>query len=117
MNAVSAFSSVFVGSAAALGAYAGRDVLGNGFAWIERDVGDKLRALRIAPRSLRQMLVAWLLAIGGIFLVLGLAVQSPLLPLAICAVLACLPWYVVRRLAQRRRLAIEDQLADAMVSF
>jgi tight adherence protein B len=39
------------------------------------------------------------------------------LALLICAIGACLPWYVVRRLAERRRLAIEDQLADAMVSF
>ena len=28
-----------------------------------------------------------------------------------------LPWYIVRRLAQRRRQMIEDQLADAMVSL
>jgi tight adherence protein B len=117
MNATPLLSSLLFGSAAALGVYAGKGTLGSAFAWIEHDVGDKLRALRIAPRRLRRMLVAWLVTIGGIFLSLGIVLQSPLLALAICAVLACLPWYVVRRLAERRRLAIEDQLADAMVSF
>ena len=31
--------------------------------------------------------------------------------------LVSLPWYVLRRLAEKRRLLIEDQLADAMVSL
>lgn len=110
-------SSLLVGLATATGAYAGRDWLANGFAWIERDVGDKLRALRIAPRSLRRLLALWLVALGSIFVVLGLVLQSPVPALAILAILAALPWYVVRRLAERRRLQIEDQLADSMVSF
>src|SRR3954451_13499818 len=117
MTAVPLFTSLLFGSAAALGAYAGRDTLGQGFRWIEDDVGDKLRALRIAPRRLRRMLIAWLVTIGSIFLILGIVLQSPLLALAICSLIATLPWYIIRRLAERRRLAIEDQLADAMVSF
>src|SRR5262245_26204133 len=117
MNAAPFFSSLLFGSAVGLSAYAGRDVLWMGFEWIERDVGDKLRALRIAPRSLPRLLVGWMVGIAAIFLVLGVVLESPLLALLICAIVACLPWYVVRRLAERRRLAIEDQLADAMVSF
>src|SRR5262245_3174250 len=96
MNAAPLLSTVLFGSAVSLGVYAGQDVLGSGFLWIERDVGDKLRALRIAPRSLRRLLIAWLVTIGSIFLILGIVLQSPLLALAICAVLACLPWYLVR---------------------
>src|SRR5258708_4603271 len=114
MNATALLSSLLFGSAAALGAYAGRDTLGHTFLWIEHDVGDKLRALRIASRGLRRMLIAWLVAIGSIFLSLGVVLQSPLLALAICALIAALPWYIIRRLAERRRVAIEDQLADAM---
>jgi len=117
MNAAPLISSLLFGSAVGLSAYAGRDVLWMGFGWIERDVGDKLRALRIAPRSLPRLLIGWIVGIVAIFLVLGLALESPLLALLICALVACLPWYVVRRLAERRRLAIEDQLADSMVSF
>jgi tight adherence protein B len=110
-------SSLVVGSAAGFSAFAGRDLLARGFAWIEQDVADKLRALRMVPRSLRRLLVVWLITIGSIFAVLGVVLGSPLLALAMCTILACLPWYVVRRLAQRRRQQIEDQLADAMVSF
>ena len=117
MTAIPFLSSLLFGSAAALGAYAGRDTLGNGFAWMERDVGDKLRGLRIATRRVRRLLIAWLVAIASIFLSLGVVLQSPLLALAICALIAALPWYIIRRLAERRRVAIEDQLADAMVSF
>jgi tight adherence protein B len=39
------------------------------------------------------------------------------LGLAVCALLICLPWYLVRRMAERRAEKIEDQLADAMVSL
>jgi Flp pilus assembly protein TadB len=110
-------SSLLLGSAAALSAYAGRDWLFSGFLWIERDVGDKLRALRMAPRSLRRLLIAWLVMIASVFVVLGVVIESPVLALCICAILATLPWYLVRRLAERRRQQIEDQLADSMVSF
>jgi tight adherence protein B len=110
-------SSLLLGSAAALGAYGGRDWLGAGFAWVERDVGDKLRALRIAPRSLRRWLIAWAVTIGSVLVVLGLALQSLVPALLICVLLAALPWYIVRRLAEERRRKIEDQLADSMVSF
>lgn len=117
MNAAPLFSSLLFASAAGIGAYAGRDALGAAFAWIEQDVGDKLRALRIVPKSLARLLIGWLAAIVSIFLVLGLVLESPLIALTVCALLACLPWYIVRRLAERRRLAIDDQLADAMESF
>jgi tight adherence protein B len=110
-------SSLLIGSAVAAGAYGARDWLAEGFAWIEHDVADKLRALRIAPRSLRQLLLAWAITLGSVLVVLGLVLESLVPALAICAIVAALPWYVVRRLAERRRRAIEDQLADAMVSF
>ena len=116
MNAVPIFSTLLFGSAVGLGAYAGRDTLWLAFNWIERDVGDKLRALRIAPKSLHGLLLSWLLAIVAIFIT-GLVLQSPVLASLICLLTATLPWYVVRRLAERRRQAIEDQLADAMVAF
>jgi tight adherence protein B len=110
-------SSLLFGSAAGLGAYGGRDYLERGFDFVERDVTDKLRALRVSTRSLRSLLVAWAATIGGVLVVLGLLLQSLVPAVAICLLLACLPWYIVRRLAERRRQQLEDQLADAMVSF
>src|SRR5262245_327390 len=117
VNLAPLISSLLLGSAAALAGYAGRDWLNRGFAWIEHDVGDKLRALRMAPRSLRRLLIAWIVTIASVFAALGVVIESPVLALCICSILACLPWYLVRRLAERRRQQIEDQLADAMVSF
>src|SRR5689334_13519356 len=117
MNAAPLLSSLLFASAVGLGAYACRDTLWVPFDWIERDVGDKLRALRIAPKSLHALLSGWLATIVGIFLVLGIVLESPVIALLICMLLAALPWDTVRRLADRRRQAIEDQLADAMVSF
>jgi tight adherence protein B len=110
-------SSLLFGSAAGLGAYGGRDYLERGFDFVERDVTDKLRALRVSTRSLRSLLVAWAATIGGVLVVLGLLLQSLVPAVAICLMLACLPWYIVRRLAERRRQQLDDQLADAMVSF
>jgi tight adherence protein B len=117
MNAAPLLSSLIFGSAAALAAFTGRETLGFAFRWVERDVEDKLRALRIVPKSLPALLIGWLAAIAITFLVLGLLLQSPIIALLICLFMTALPWYVVRRLAERRRQAIEDQLADAMVSF
>jgi tight adherence protein B len=110
-------SSLLFASAAGLGAYGGRDYLERGFDFVERDVTDKLRALRVSTRSLRSLLVAWAATIGGVLVVLGLLLQSLVPAVAICLIVACLPWYIVRRLAERRRQQLEDQLADAMVSF
>ena len=110
-------SSLLFASAAGLGAYGGRDYLERGFNFVERDVTDKLRALRVSTRSLRSLLVAWAATIGGVLVVLGLLLQSLAPAVAICLLVACLPWYIVRRLAERRRQQLEDQLADAMVSF
>jgi tight adherence protein B len=110
-------SSLLFAAAAGLGAFGGRDYLAQGFAFVEHDVADKLRALRVPTRSLRNLLVAWVAAMGGILVVLGIVLQSLVPAAAICAILACLPWYIVRRLAERRRARLEDQLADAMVSF
>jgi tight adherence protein B len=110
-------SSLLFASAAGLGAYGGREYLERGFDFVERDVTDKLRALRVSTRSLRSLLVAWAATIGGVLVVLGLLLQSLVPAVAICLIVACLPWYIVRRLAERRRQQLEDQLADAMVSF
>jgi len=49
--------------------------------------------------------------------VLGIVLDSLVPAVAICALLACLPWYIVRRLAERRKQQLDDQLADAMVAF
>src|SRR5688572_28104164 len=110
-------STLLIGSAAGLGAFAGRNFLAQGLDYVERDVADKLRALRISTRSLHTLLVAWAATVGGVLVVLGIVLESLIPAAAVCAMLACLPWYIVRRLAERRRRQLDDQLADAMVAF
>lgn len=110
-------SSLLIGSAVGIGAYAGRNLASNGLDYIERDVADKLRALRIGTRTLRGLLIAWMATLVGVLVVLGIVLESPVPALVFCALFACLPWYLVRRLAERRRQQLEDQLADAMVAF
>jgi tight adherence protein B len=41
--------------------------------------------------------------------------ESPVFAILISVFLLCGPWYLLRRMALRRRQKIEDQLADAMV--
>ena len=117
LDAFSLSSTLVIGSAVGLGAFAGKDALSRGLDFVERDVADKLRALRISTRSLRSWLVAWAGSIIGVLLVLGIGLDSLVPALCISALLVGLPWYIVRRLAERRRQQLEDQLADAMVSF
>jgi tight adherence protein B len=109
--------TLFIGAATSIGVFAGREELVRSFDYVERDVADKLRALRISTNSLRAALLVWIAGIVLILVVLGLVLQSLIFAVAICLLLAALPWYIVRRLAQRRRQMIEDQLADSMVAF
>jgi tight adherence protein B len=84
-------------------------------AFVERDLTDKLRRLRAPAANLHAYVISWLVLIGLNFLMFWLVLESPIFALLISALLLCGPWYLLRRMAQRRRQKIEDQLADAMV--
>jgi tight adherence protein B len=68
-------------------------------------------------RNLRTLMVCWLGATAGVLLVMWVGLGLPVLGALTSIVLFCLPWYILRRLAEQRREKIEDQLADAMVSL
>jgi len=110
-------STALIGVATALGTYAGEPYFGRALGFVEDDLRDKLRRLRVNTRSLHKWVIAWTIAIfGGLF---GLTIGFDSLPFGIlfAVLLICVPWYQVRRMAERRRLRIEDQLADAMVAL
>lgn len=111
------FGTVMIGLATAGVSYAGADYFRRGLDWVEADLRDKLRRLRIQIPMLRRYLVAWIGVVAVTFLFLWLGLSQLLLGLTLAAGLVCLPWYFVRRTAQRRQEQIEDQLADAMVSL
>jgi tight adherence protein B len=106
-----------IGASLALAALAGHEILADGVAFIENDLRDKLRKLRVSTRHLHGWVVAWLIAIVATFL--GFTVGAGSLPFGVTfgLMLFCVPWYWVRRRVEKRRLQIEDQLADAMVSL
>lgn len=110
-------STVLIGVATALGTYSGEPYFARGIAFVEDDLRDKLRRLRVNTRSLHKWVIAWTIAIfGGLF---GLTIGFDSLPFGVvfAILLFCVPWYQVRRMAEKRRLRIEDQLADAMVAL
>ena len=109
--------SLIMGGAFAFGAWAGRDELNRLFNFIENDLREKLRELRVSTRSLRTYLQVWLVLMLSVLLVMGLAFDGLIFGITFALLLGCLPWYIIRRKAEHRRQKIEDQLADAMVSL
>lgn len=107
----------FLGAGVGLMAWAGADYWGLGLESLERDFAEKLRRLRVRVKRLRALILGWLIAVAVFFASMWIILNLPLLGLVAAVVLFCLPWYLVRRMAKRRKEQLEDQLADAMVSM
>jgi tight adherence protein B len=108
---------VALGLAAALLVYFGRPYFDRALSFVERDLAEKLRRLRVRTDRLHGYLVAWVVLTAGAFLVVWLLLGSLIFAVLLTVFLLATPWYVVRRMAEQRKLKIEDQLADAMVSL
>ncbi len=106
-----------VGAAAAAVGWATSDYLVAAFKTVERDVADKLRRLRAPRGNVRRYLLAWLIVVVGVFLACWFWLASAVFAVLAVVFLAAAPWYLLRRMAERRRQRIEDQLADAMVTM
>lgn len=109
--------ALVIGFAIALGLWAGNEQFSRLSEFVERDMREKLRQLRVSTKHLQSYLVAWLAVMLTVLLVLWLVFDALIFGLFFVLVLLTLPWYIVRRKAQARRQKIEDQLADAMVSL
>ena len=107
--------SVFIGAALAVAVLFGREHFVGWVAGVERDLADKLRRLRAPTRHLHRYVVAWLIGIAVSFVGLAFVLSNVAFAILIAVLLVCVPWYLLRRMAERRRLKIEDQLADSMV--
>jgi tight adherence protein B len=110
-------ASVLIGAALAVCAWAGSEYFARAFAFVETDFADKLRRMRVRPRNLRAVLFCWLGATAGVSIVIWIALGLPIIGLLFGCLLFCLPWFILRRMAERRKEQIEDQLADSMVSL
>ena len=109
--------NVTMGLCVAGAAWAGRSGYGEAIDWLERDLSDRLRSLRISAIPLRQWINIWLAIAAAALCGLWIGLEMPILSLLAGALLAAAPWYIIYRLATARRQRIEDQLADAMVLF
>ena len=109
--------TISIGLAVAVLAYAGGENYTQGLDFVEADFRDKLRRLRVAAPRLRTYLIAWLSLVLAVLASMSVVLNLPLIGLTVALLLVCLPWYVLRRMAEARRIKIEDQLADAMVSL
>src|SRR5687768_10596396 len=110
-------STLLVGSGVGLGTLFGREYYFQGLNYVERDLGHQLRSLRISTKRLRAWLILWSIGLVVVLVGLGWLLDSLAFALTFAVLLACLPWYVIRRLALTRRQQIESQLADSMVTF
>ena len=117
MDLLQVLGSSMVATAIAVGALAGRSSYTAAIDFVENDLKDKLRRLRLRTDSLRKYLVSWSIVVAVTAAVLLVAAGSLVFSVTAAVLLVSLPWYVLRRLAEKRRLLIEDQLADAMVSL
>ncbi len=106
-----------MGSAVALFAYAGDTWYDRALTLMEADFRDKLRRLRVSSRHLRKWLIAWSILVLSCFLAFWLIAESLVFGVLFAGLLTAGPWYIVRRMAERRREKIEDQLADSMVAL
>ncbi|MFZ5829358.1 MAG: type II secretion system F family protein [Planctomycetota bacterium] len=110
-------ASLFVGLAVTLLVYGGNAHFDLVFGFVERDLADKLKRMRVPTNRLRGWLTAWLMAMGATFLGFWIGLNSLIFAVLLTVFLACLPWLLIRRMAERRRQRIEDQLADSMVTL
>lgn len=106
-----------MGGAVAMAAYAGNSTYERALSALEADFRDKLRRLRVSSKHLRKWLVAWSLLVLSCFLAFWLILDTLVFGLLFAGFLLAGPWYVVHRMAERRREKIEDQLADSMVAL
>ena len=105
------------GLAVAALAFFCRDYFARALDAVERDMAEKLRRLRVPTRTLRRNLIVWLAVTGGVFFAFWVVLDSIVFAVLASVFLLFTPWYLLRRMAQRHRQKIEDQLADAMVTL
>jgi tight adherence protein B len=117
MEPLPVIGTVFVLLAGAVGSWFGGSFYARFLDFVQADLGDKLRRLRVPTTRLRSWLIAWTVTVVLVFVLVWTLLTAPVLGLCCSLLLLTTPWYIIRRLAEQRQQKIEDQLADAMVSL
>jgi Flp pilus assembly protein TadB len=79
-----------------------RGQFAHAFGLIENDLKKKLRRLRAPTRRLRVYLIVWLVLMVCIFLGFWLLLDNLIFAFLISDFVAFLPWYLVRRMAEKQ---------------
>ncbi len=108
---------IFMGLCLAALALFCREYFSSPLGHVEKDLADKLRRMRMSTKRLRRYLVLWTATMAAVFLGFWLVLDNLVFAILLSALMFFAPWFLIRRLAERRRLKIEDQLADAMVTL
>lgn len=117
MDGMIVICSLVMGLCVAGITYFAGNAFGQFLDFVERDLADRLRSLRVFSTRLRRWIKIWMTIVAATFFLLWLGLDAVLLGACLAAILSAGPWYLIRRMAQQRRQKIEDQLADAMVMF
>lgn len=110
-------ASLLMGAGTTGVAFFGSPYYWQGVDYLERDLGEKLRRLRVSTGRLRRQIILWSLLLVVVFFSFWLGADSLVFAVLSAAILSYGPWYLLQQMAETRRLKIEDQLADAMVTL
>ena len=117
MDSMSIACSAVTGACVVGTAYANLGNYARAIDFVEGDLTDRLRSLRANTKHLRRWINAWLAIVVATLLTVWIGFDAIVFALSAALIMCAGPWYVVRRLSEKRRQKIEDQLADAMVMF
>jgi tight adherence protein B len=109
-------SSIMGCSAAAL-SWSCRDWLGGVLDFLESNVREKLRQMRIVAPRLRTWLEFWFYGLVLVMMLLWFGYGNPIFAILAAVLLGPLPWSFLKRMARKRHQQIEDQLANSMTTL
>ncbi len=109
--------SSIMGAAAGAISWTSRDWVGKLIDTLEADVREKLRGMRITAPHLRSYLAGWFYLMVVTLIGLWFGYGNPVFALLAVTLMGPLPWYLLHRMAERRRMQIEDQLAGSMTTL
>jgi tight adherence protein B len=84
---------------------------------VEKNVAEKLKAMRISTKNLRRLLGLWVYLMAIVLFGFWIGYGSPIFGLVGIMLMGPLPWFLLKRLAHLRRQQIDDQLAGSMTTL
>lgn len=109
--------SSIMAAAAGCASWFSREWVGSLLDGVEKSVTRELKAMRMTTPHLRKYLAGWVYVMIVTFVLLWFGYGSLIFGLLAVVLMGPLPWYLLRRMAQRRRDKIEEQLAGSMTTL